>query len=291
MVERSYQNEVLVDAVVTGSSAHGEFIELSDGVTYYELGGPEDGQVVVLVHGFAIPCQIWEPTFEFLSKAGFRVLRYDLFGRGFSARPQGRYNLDLFDRQLDELISRLELHEPVDLIGLSMGGVISVAFCDRHSQRVRKLCLIDPAGYSTQKSVLLRILAAPVVGEVLIDLFGEWFLLNRIRSEHRGQGIPAYYTAAKDQFGFNGYKRALLSTIRNDCLRDQSRIYQRVGAQGQETLLIWGKRDNLIPLKLSEKVCQAIPTCELWVIEDARHIPHYEKPEDVNRILLNCLLR
>ena len=68
----------------------GNFIQLSDGVVHYELAGPEDAPVVVLVHGFSVPFFIWDPTFEGLSEAGFRVLRYDLYGRGFSDRPHGR---------------------------------------------------------------------------------------------------------------------------------------------------------------------------------------------------------
>ena len=63
--------------------AGGSFAALKDGMTHYELGGPEDGKPVVLVHGFSVPYFIFDPTFEFLGKSGFRVLRYDLIGRGF----------------------------------------------------------------------------------------------------------------------------------------------------------------------------------------------------------------
>jgi pimeloyl-ACP methyl ester carboxylesterase len=51
---------------------------LSNGVVHYELTGSEDAPVVVLVHGFSVPCYVWDPTFEALTEAGFRVLRYDL---------------------------------------------------------------------------------------------------------------------------------------------------------------------------------------------------------------------
>ena len=85
----------------TRASAPGSFVQLSDGCTHYELGnsllpagapfGDNKGKgvraPVVLVHGFSVPYFIWDPTFEFLTKSGFRVLRYDLFGRGYSDRP------------------------------------------------------------------------------------------------------------------------------------------------------------------------------------------------------------
>jgi pimeloyl-ACP methyl ester carboxylesterase len=61
----------------------GEFIQLSDGFTHYELDGPEEGDVIVLVHGFSTPLFIWDPTYEYLLDKGFKVLRYDLYGRGW----------------------------------------------------------------------------------------------------------------------------------------------------------------------------------------------------------------
>src|SRR5512141_1384951 len=111
--------------------ADGSFITLTDGITHYELGGNESGKVVVLVHGFSVPYFIYDPTFEFLIRSGFRVLRYDLYGRGFSDRPNTRYNIDLFVRQLSELLDFLRLSLPVNLIGLSMGGPISATFIAR----------------------------------------------------------------------------------------------------------------------------------------------------------------
>ncbi|MGB7874199.1 MAG: hypothetical protein WBL25_07430, partial [Anaerolineales bacterium] len=80
------KTEELNEAARAG--APGSFVQLSDGCSHYELGGPPDGQPVVLVHGFSVPYFIWDPTFSFLTECGFRALRYDLFGRGYSDRPR-----------------------------------------------------------------------------------------------------------------------------------------------------------------------------------------------------------
>ena len=69
-------------------SAPGQFARLIDGYTHYEIGGPPDGQAVVLAAGATVPYYIWDPTFAALTGAGFRVLRYDYYGRGFSDRPE-----------------------------------------------------------------------------------------------------------------------------------------------------------------------------------------------------------
>jgi len=101
------------------SGAPGQFIELTEGTVHYELAGPSHAQTVVLVPGFSVPYRIWDPTFEALVRAGFQVLRYDLFGRGYSDRPDTQYNQDLFDLQLSNLLEALEINKPVDLVGLS----------------------------------------------------------------------------------------------------------------------------------------------------------------------------
>src|SRR5919206_4763669 len=109
----SYRDETQELNELTRKEAPGSFIQLTDGVTHYELSNPERDETVVLIHGFSVPYFIYDPTFEFLTKSGFRVLRYDLFGRGFSDRPDTRYGIDLFVRQLGDLLDALQLARPV----------------------------------------------------------------------------------------------------------------------------------------------------------------------------------
>src|SRR5579864_4541155 len=68
---------------VARKSAGGQFARLSDGYTHYELAGPTNAHVVVLAAGATVPYYIWDPTFKALVDDGFRVLRYDYYGRGF----------------------------------------------------------------------------------------------------------------------------------------------------------------------------------------------------------------
>ena len=67
------ENKVLDEA--TQQRLGGSYIRLSTGVTHYELDGPKDDHIVVLIHGATIPMWIWDPQVESLTKAGFeRVL-------------------------------------------------------------------------------------------------------------------------------------------------------------------------------------------------------------------------
>src|SRR5579862_5274776 len=76
---RNPEHETLTSAARTG--APGKFVGSTRGVTHYDIAGPDTGRVVVLVHGYSVPYYIWDSTFTALSAAGFRTIRYDVFGR------------------------------------------------------------------------------------------------------------------------------------------------------------------------------------------------------------------
>jgi len=272
------------------ASVPGSFVRLSDGVTHYELGGDENGKPVVLVHGFSVPYFIWDPTYEYLTESGFRVLRYDLFGRGFSDRPKLRYDIDLFCKQLRELLDILGLSS-ILLVGLSMGGPITASFTARYSQMVEKLVLVDPAG--ARPVTFARILKAattPGFGELAFGLFGRGQMERSIKSDfYDPANVKAFVAKYMVQLKYKGFMRAILSTVRSGMLGDFSSTYRKVGEQGTPTLLFWGRDDRTVPITHSDDIRTAIPQTEFHAFDYCGHIPHFEKPELVNPLLLEFL--
>ncbi len=275
----------------TRKSAGGAFIQLSNGITHYELGGNESGEVVVLVHGFSVPYFIYDPTFQFLTQSGFRVLRYDLFGRGFSDRPHVDYNLELFINQLADLLDALRFIRPVNLIGLSMGGLIASAFTVRLPERVHKLVLIDPAGAkSIALTPILKAAKIPFVAEAVLGLVGSGALVKSIAKDIFDPRLVEHFqTQYAVQMQYKGFKRAVLSTSRNGLLEAFIDVYAALGKMDLPTLLFWGRNDNIVPFAHSQVLCATIPAVQFHVIEDCGHIPHYEKPDVVNSILFDFL--
>ncbi len=270
--------------------AGGSFIKLTDGTTHLELVGPETAPAIVLVHGYSVPFFIFDPTFDFLTKAGFRVLRYDLFGRGLSDRPQTAYNIHLFVRQLKELLAALNLPR-VHLLGLSMGGPVTAAFMDESPHSVEKHILIDPAGAKRVRlSLLLEAVKLPIFGELALGLFGSVSLVKGIASDLFDPDLVEHFQSRyKIQMQYKGFKQAILSTMRNQMLESFFSTYERVGKLQKSTLLIWGKNDTTVPFENSMEILKAIPHSEFHAIETCGHIPHYEKPEIVNKILMEFL--
>lgn len=277
---------------LTRREASGSFIQLSDGFTHYELSNPEVEQSVVFVHGFSVPYFIFDPTFEFLTRSGFRVLRYDLFGRGFSDRPERRYTLDLFVHQLDDLLDSLKLKGLVSLVGLSTGGPIVAAFTLGSPGRVDKLVLIDPIGAAPLPfAPALKVAALPFVGEALLSLVKSDQPFGKIVSRIFGrEAIGEFRSRYIVQMKFKGFRRALLSSVRNGVLNPCRENYERLGKMDKPVLLFWGRQDPTVPFRHSRDLRKAIPSAEFHVIEHCGHIPHYEKAEEVNPILLNFLM-
>ena len=275
---------------VTRAYAPGNFVQLSDGITHYEIDGPENGQPVVLVHGFSVPYFVWDPSFTFLADSGFRALRYDLFGRGYSDRPTLKYNIDLFCKQLRDLLDTLEL-EKINLLSLSMGGPIAATFANQYPDRVERLILIDPSGAKPISLVGMRkAVTLPGFGELAIGLFGTNILLKGIARDISSRDlINEFQDKFQVQLIYKGYKRAILSTLRNNMLGDFSSAYRIIGKLDIPTLLFWGEEDKTIPFARSKDICTAIPQVQFHAIADCRHMPHLEKPDIINRILKEFL--
>ena len=285
-VYRNQEWSTLDDNARRGAS--GSFVRLGDGVVHYELAGPATGRTVVLVHGFSVPYFIWDPTFEALVASGHRVLRYDLYGRGLSDRPDARYDADLYDRQLVQLLDALGIQEPVDVAGVSMGGPIAVDFAVRHPERARTVTLVDPA-YRTGEALPWEV-RTPVLGEWLMAVMVAPSLPEgQLDDFHDPHGREAYVARYRAQMRFEGFRRALLSTLRASAGKDDGESFRALGASGKPVLLVWGREDRSVPFTRSDDVTRAIPRAEFHPVDQAAHIPQYERADVTNPILLAFL--
>lgn len=268
----------------------GKFMDLSKGLVYFELGGPENGQIIILIHGFSVPCYSWDHTFDSLIKSGFRVLRFDIYGRGYSDKPIIKYNKTLYDHLLLEVLATLDIDSKVDIIGHSMGGAISVVFANSHPELVRRVCLISPAGMTMTQPLALNILKLRGVGEVIMRLLGDQLLASGLKLDLCNPNqFPEYFKNYLRQLKYPGFKYSLLSTLRSGFLFHLEKEYKEFGEKNIDTLLIWGEKDSVIPYSQHEKIIGLVPNLRFVGVDNVGHASHYEFPERINPILVDFL--
>jgi pimeloyl-ACP methyl ester carboxylesterase len=272
----------------TRAGLPGKFVKLSDGYTHYELGGPASGRVLVLAAGFSVPYYIWDPTFSAMTAAGFRVLRYDYYGRGYSDRPLIPFTDDMYVRQLDELIHAVQITSPVDLAGLSFGGSLITSFADRHPDRVRSLIYVDP---SIRKPYQLSLVEnVPIVWNYLTAVMDQQYWADGQFGDFlHPEKFPDWADRYRDQMQYKGFRRARLSEFASNSTVDQSEQLQRVGQHPRPVLVVWGKQDYTVPFEDSEWFMKALPLGRLVPIEDSGHLPQWEQPEVMHQELMNFL--
>jgi len=269
-------------------TAPGQFARLTDGYTHYEIGGPDGGRVVVLAAGATVPYYIWDPTFKALTGAGFRVLRYDYYGRGFSDRPDIPFTQDLYVRQLTELLAFLHITQPIDLAGLSFGGSVITTVADRYPARVRSLIYMDPAFRSPQ--ALSPLESMPRLWNVVTAVVDERLWADgQLADFLYPERFPDWPDRYRVQLRYRGFRRARLSDVAANTDYDQRDELQRVGHARRPVLVVWGRQDPNVPFEFSESLMQQLPFARLVAVDDSGHLPQWEQPEIVQPALIAFL--
>ena len=282
-VVRNSETEVL--SLESRKDAPGEFIDLPMGITHCQDVGADTSRTVLLVHGFSVPFYLWDPTFEALQKQGFRVIRFDLYGRGYSDRPDLIYDKDLFEKQISDLLDALEIKEPIDFVGASMGGAIVSEYAVKYPEKVNKLILVDPV----HEPVNISILKLPLLGEYITNIYFAPSLPSKKMDDfYYPENHADWSEKFKVQMKYKGFKRALLSTLRNYMNEDKLPTYTKLGQLNKEVLLMWGEDDKTLPFEGNERIRKVVK-CEFMSVKEAGHLPHLEYPELVNKRIIEFL--
>ena len=266
------------------------FAKAGAGSIHYELAGPADGELVVLVHGVSGPLEVFDAIVEPLHRAGFRTLRYDHYGRGWSDRVEADYDLDLFVGGLEDLLAAIEHDGSVRLVGSSMGAIVSSEFALRHGERVAALALLGPAGFPIEATFLARFIRVPLVGDYLMKTFGDRSLAAHNRKYFVDPDpFDALQARFEEQLEVVGTKAAVLSTMRHTPVQSYVDGYARLGETDTPVLIAWGDGDTVFPVSYADQARDALPEAELFVVEDAGHLPMLEQPAAVLERLLPFL--
>lgn len=261
----------------------GSFVELSHGVTHYELTGPEDGETVVLTGGLTVPLFYWDGLAEQLHGMGFRTLAFSAYGRGYSQRLTCDYDETLFVGQVEELVDALRL-PPHHVVATSMGAVIAMAYVAGRSD-IKSLTLAGPAGLSAAPAS--RWLFKSDHAAVFV---GKW-LGRRILDGHLGHNVRddasavALTRMVHDAFRYQGSMYALFSTLQNLPLHGRAELFRSTGRSGIPTMLIWGEDDHVTPIASLDEARTLLQPQQCHVITQCGHMTPLERPDEVAHLV------
>ncbi len=242
------------------------------------------GTPFVLLHAFPLSSAMWTRDAGHFARAA-RVITPDLPGFGGSSR-QPQPSIPAMAQAVANLLDALEIHEPVILAGLSMGGYVALEVMRQFPQRVKGLGLFSTkaAADSPQqregRMKLAEQLKAnglePLVNSSLPKLIGRTSTASRpavvsqverlMRTASPDGVIDALYAMAERRDS-----QSLLSGIR--C----------------PTLIIAGDEDTLIPAQESQAMAQAIPGARCEIIPQAGHLVNIEQPEAFQRFVTSWI--
>ena len=286
----------LANTVVVGKSSAMPFTGLEDepvfgGQVYIQTAGRPDNPAVVIVHGLGHEASdSWRQTIRLLKK-DFYVFAFDLPGFGHSTRGNKLYSPDNYVRLINHL-TRKYVKKPFHLLGHSMGGAISLRYAAAYPQNVETLTLVDPAGI-LHRLAYTKYLAPLGVDSILqrynpfeesrvADLAG--LLLEKLERKMPMdlQVILDFPLLREKVLQGNSKAIAGLALV----LTDFSRTPERVTAP---TLIIWGEKDQIAPLRIGRVLNALIQKSTLRTIPESGHVPYIERPEEFHRLLLQQL--
>lgn len=267
----------------TRKTAPGNLTTLASGTTHYQWHGPIGGPIAVCVHGLTTPSYVWDGLVIGLNRMGYRVLTYDLYGRGYSDRIDGLQDAEFFNRQLEELLQDQGVDGGMMLIGYSMGGSIATCYGAKHPEMLERLILLAPAGLGiTPGKTLTFIRDTPIVGDWIMTVLGGFLLRQALAtSAITPSTVPDIYTKQKKDTYVRGFLPAVLSSLRNLLANDLSKEHKILAKSGIPVAAIWGETDTTIPLSGLGNLSEINRTAYQTMVPNTGHSLTYTAPEKV----------
>lgn len=272
------------------TKAPGETVQLSQGITHYQWIGPVRGPVVVCIHGLTTPSPAWHGVAAGLGQLGYRVLVYDLYGRGFSSAPTGAQNRAFFLQQLSDLLDDQGLQDDLTLVGYSMGGAIATAFAAENPDRMTRVILVAPSGITMAESRFSRFCReVPLVGDWLHGAAAEWRARAALVVSGEDSEVPGLHAVQLDQLNKKGFQRAVLQSRLGMLSEIQETEHRKLGHDGIPVIALWGDQDQVIPLRALGQLTQWNRAVRQETVKGAGHGLPYTHATAVTEILRDVL--
>jgi pimeloyl-ACP methyl ester carboxylesterase len=243
-------------------------LSLNGHMIYYEQYGPQKGPPVVLLHHGLGTLEAWEEQIPAFIDVGLQVIAYDRWGYGRSGARE-RLALPYFEDDLDDLLALLQALEIriASLIGHSDGGTLSLYFAEKYPQLVEQMVIVAAHIYVEPKMVPgIEQLRAAFEGE---PKFREG--MRRVHGEKWERVFWNWYEGWVNEATLNWDMRPLLHRV------------------ACPVLVVQGQEDEHATPKHAIDLASAIPSAQLWLVEDGSHMLPRDLPETFNQRVLEFL--
>jgi pimeloyl-ACP methyl ester carboxylesterase len=304
-----------VDAV-TLAEPDGFFIEVDGLQTYVLARGPEDGEPVLLLHGWGASTFTWRENIDALAEAGFRAIAFDRPPYGLSAKTGANipYSSTALAEFTAHVMDTLDIKRAI-LVGQSQGGGVAGYFAMMYPKRVSKLVLVSAALRPTDDplpetggsgSRVGGAMGFPAFITSLLDFppAARWaqigmrvsikpdFVTDILKSAYYDPAFmtPEVAEGYQRQLQVTGWDEALLNQLRMTNLTSDPLKASQIAAISVPVMIVWGEEDTWVPLAVGERLRELLPESTWHVYPQAGHLVQEEAAADFNRDLLAFLM-
>jgi len=242
---------------------------------HYEVTGPDNGDPVLLMHGWGCDHTTVRSIANDLNRE-MRVYNVDLPGHGASQEPPVAWGVEDFTSLMELFVAQLHIPDPA-LIGHSFGGRISILMASRNP--LSRIVLVDAAGIKPKRPLkyYLKVYSFKTAKKILPMLLGKKNGSKMIEA-WRGKAGSADYRSSSPMM------RAVMSKCVNE---DLTGVLPKIKAS---TLLIWGENDKATPLSDAKTMERLIPDAGLVSWQDCGHYSFLDNPIGFRAVIRNFLI-
>ncbi len=237
-----------------------------------------EGRPLLILHGWGLgSSNSWFKVQKMLSLQGFKVIAPDFPGFGKSSKPPFPWTVSDYADWLRGLVDYFKL-EKFSVIAHSFGGRVIVKYIAEDGDKIEKLILCSPAGVKPKKNIEAKLAFwMSRIGNVIFNIK----YLKKFRETIKS--IFYLFLRKTDYVKSQGVMRETIKKVLEEDLTPY------LSGIKINTLLVWGKRDKIVPLKYASIFKREIENSELKTIPKAAHSPHLDNPEKLLEIIIPFL--
>lgn len=248
---------------------------------HYRVTG--SGEPLVLLHGTGSSLHTWEAWTKQLSDQ-YQVISLDLPGFGLTGKHfSNDYSIKAYTDLLDIFLDKLGVTQ-INLAGNSLGGHIAWQYALDHSNRVKKLILLNSSGFpkeDTDVSLAFRLANTPLVNKLMLRVTPKSLVKSSLKEVyHDDDKVTEELVNRIHSLQLRrGNRQAFIDKSSYE-YADRTEALKNITCP---TLILWGKSDEWLPVSWAKDFEAAIPNARLVIYDQAGHVPMEEIPEETAR--------